>query len=330
VASTYIVFGLTIHSNLVIPGLSPVEDSGKTADVQIHLGEPPASQKHVRARMEELTYTSLYADESGNPGLRIWKTPDGGLLRLEYYDGIQFWLERNGNSLWAVWPTAATVEDAASYLLGPVFGLLLRLRGVTCLHASAVSIEDQCIAFVGAEGAGKSTAAAAFARLGFGVVSDDVTALDESPKGFHVLPAYPHVCLWQDSVEMLYGSREALPCFSTGWEKRRLALGDHGTRFENRALPLRAVYLLGERRAFDAPLAEPLRPQAGLLSLVADTFANKVLDREMRAKEFAVLGRLAMAIPIRLLHPHSDSARLEKLCEVVLEDLAAQESPANA
>jgi len=330
VAFTHIVFGLTVESNLPIPGLSPRECSTQGADVELHLGVSRVSGKDVRDASEELTYASSYTDESGNPALRIWKTTDDLFLRLAYYDGVQFWLARNGKSLWAVWPETATLEDAASYLLGPVFGLLLRLRGVTCLHASAVSIDNQCVVFVGAEGMGKSTTAAAFAQRGFGVISDDVAALGESPDGFQVLPAYPHVCLWHDSVEMLYGSAEALPRFSAGWEKRRLALGDQGTHFETRSLALGAIYLLGDRRPERAPSVERVGPQSGLLSLVADTFASRVLDREMRAQEFTVLGRLVTTVPIRRVHPHCDASRLQELCEVIREDFSAIQNSTSA
>jgi hypothetical protein len=144
------------------------------------------------------------------------------------------------------------------------------------------------------------------------------------------MPAYPHLCLWQDSVEMLYGSAEALPRFSTGWEKRRLALGDEGTHFENRSLPLGAIYLLGDRRPDQAPFVEGVRPQAALLSLVADTFANRILDQEMRAREFAVLGRLVTTVPVRRIHPHSDATRLEELCAVIREDFTSLHSPTSA
>ena len=329
-ASTHTVFGLTVRSNLPIPGLSPLGSSSGAVDVEFHLGVSPNSKREIPADSEDLTYTSSYTDESGNPALRIWKTADGGFLRLAYYDGVQFWLEREGKSLWAVWPAASTLEDTASYLLGPVFGILLRLRGVTCLHASAVSIENRSVVFVGAEGSGKSTAAAAFARPGFAVISDDVAALLESPDGFSVMPAYPHLCLWPDSVGMLYGSSEALPRFSRGWEKCRLALGEQGTQFENRSLPLSAIYLLGDRRPDEAPFVEGVRPQAALLSLVADTFANKILDREMRGREFAVLGRLVTVVPIRRIHPHNDASRLEELCAVIRKDFASLHSPSSA
>jgi hypothetical protein len=320
---TYTVFGLTLRSNLPIPGLARFENSLDSAVVDIHWGQTPSAGSIVSADSEELVYTSSYNDESGNPGLRIWKSTDDVFLHLFYYDRIEFWLERKGRAVWAVWPETSTLEDASSYLLGPVLGLLLRLRGVTCLHASAVALENRSIALVGAEGTGKSTTAAAFAREGHGVIADDVAALEECSVGFRVIPAYPHVSLWPDSVEMLYGSSEALPRFSAGWEKRRLSLGENGARFEKNALPLGAVYLLGERRPDPAPYVEVMRSQAALLSLVADSYANKILDREMRSKEFEVLGRLASTVPVRRVFPHSDAARLRDLCRVIENDFAA-------
>jgi hypothetical protein len=266
---------------------------------------------------------SSYTDDSGNPGLKISNTSDGNYWHIVYYDDTQFWLRRSGTEIWGIWPKTSTLEDACSYLLGPVLGLLLRLRGVTCLHASAIALGGESVAFVGTEGAGKSTTAAAFAREGVGVLSDDVVALKESETGFLVVPAYPHISLWPESVAMLYGSPDALPHFSKSWEKRRLKLDDGQARFENYPLPLGAVYFLGERRANDAPLVEEVRPQAALLSLVADTFANKVLDREMRAREFEVLGRLVKSVPVRRVFPNSDPTRIPDLCRAIQQDFAA-------
>lgn len=327
VGSTHTVFGLKIHSNIGVPGLVALEDSKTPCDVQIQLGVSPHPDGGAQRESETLAYETSDTDASGGPSLRIWNTTDGTYLRLEYCDGARFWLERKGREIWASWPESATLEDTCSYLLGPVFGLLLRLRGITCLHASAVALRGQCIAFVGAEGAGKSTTAAAFARQRFAILSDDVVALAEEKSQFLVAPAYPHLCLWPDSVTALFGSPDAIPSFSTGWEKKRLVLGDKQSPFESRPLPLAAVYLLGERRSDNAPFVEAMRPQLALLSLVADTFANKVLDREMRAREFEVLGRLVSRLPVRRVFPHSDPSRVGDLCRVVEEDLAAFTNP---
>jgi hypothetical protein len=271
-----------------------------------------------------LTYSSSDINVAGEPALRIWNVVHGDFVRLGYDDGTQFWLDDKRENIWATWPDRLPLENAVSYLLGPVLGLLLRLRGIICLHASAVAFGDRSVAFVGAAGAGKSTTAAAFARRGYAVISDDIVALKERADGFDVMPAYPHLCLWPDSVHMLYGSSEALPRVIPDWEKRRLALGDREEeRFETRPLSLGAIYVLGERRADPAPLVEAIRPQSALLSLVADTYANKILNRDMRAREFAVLGRLVTIVPIRRIHAHDDASRLEQLCAVIRDDFAS-------
>jgi hypothetical protein len=323
----YSVFGLLLHSNLPLPGVVPIISRTSSPDIELHLGNSPYPAGGEWSSEQELAYVGPYSTETGEPGLRVWRVANGEFLRIAYSDGTQFWLDRKRERLWAVWPSTLSLEDTASYLFGPILGLLLRLRGVTCLHASAVAFKGRSVAFVGTEGAGKSTTAAAFARDGYGVLSDDIVALVEQEGAFHVMPAYPHLSLWPDSVKMLYGSSEALPRFIPDWDKRRLDLGNQGTRFENRSLPLGAIYILGERRLDPAPFLESIRPQRALLSLVADTYANKILDREMRASEFEVLGRLVTTIPIRQVHPHKDANRLEELCRVIREDFATLNSP---
>jgi hypothetical protein len=364
---SYTVFGLDIHSNLALPGvpLADAPDAGKhrsdparfsltkSHDVTFHLGVAPYSDAEIRPREKELVYASAYLDENENPVLRIWKAADETYLRLDYCDGTRFWLNRSRQQLWAIWPEHLTLENALCYLLGPVFGLLLRLRGVTCLHASAVVIDNWGVVFVGAEGAGKSTTAAAFAKQGHAVLSDDIVALAPPVSAsalpatpghraansqvqeavapeqfFRVLPAYPHLCLWPDSVKMLYGPGEPLPRISPEWDKRRLSLGTAGTRFETRALPLGAVYLFSARGPDPAPSVQAARGQSSLVSLLANTYANNLLDRTMRAEEFAVLDRLVARVPIRVLSPHEDPARLEQLCDCIREDFRSlQPSP---
>jgi hypothetical protein len=259
--------------------------------------------------------------------MRVWRLAKGALLRIAYFDGTQFWMDHKRQNLWATWPAASSLDHALTYLLGPVLGIVLRLRGVTCLHASAVAFGDHSVAFVGSPGAGKSTTAAVFARQGYGVLSDDIVAVVERADGFHVLPAYPHLCLWPDSVKMLYGSSEALPRFVPDWEKRRLALGGEGARFEPRSLPLGAIYILGDRRSDPAPFVEKISPQAALISLVMETYANKLLDREQRASEFALLGRLVNMVPVRQVHANQNELHIEELCRVIREDFGTLDVP---
>jgi hypothetical protein len=314
---TYSVFGLSLHSNKQIPELSLADRPAAGPAVRIYLNVSPVEAGIVPCHTEVLTYSSPYKDEAGNPTLKMWQIGGGNFNRLAYADGTQFWLNQEGTAVWATWPEQSTIEDTATYLLGPILGRLLRLRGITCLHASAVAFGEKAVAFVGSEGAGKSTTAAALALRGHAILSDDVVALAQRGGSFFVHPAYPYLCLWPESVESIYGSAEALPRFSANYEKRCLSLGKQELRFEGRTLQLAAIYILGDRRGDPAPLVEELAPQKAFLALVANTFATNTLDSGMRAKEFELLARLAPSVPIRGLCAHRDASRLPELCELL-------------
>jgi hypothetical protein len=322
VSPTYSVFGFSLHSNVAVPGLNPGPGGAGLPDIELRLGVHPKFVKENQTG-ESPVYTSAYTAPSGAPALRIWRIRPGGLFHLVYFDGMQFWIDEQGTELWAEWPSHVSVEEASSYVLGPVLGLLLRIRGVTCLHASAVAVENSAIAFVGAEGAGKSTTAAAFARSGSAVISDDVVPLIERAGEFWASPAYPHVWLWPESVELLYGSAEVVPPLIPGWEKRRMALGNGGLGFEENALPLRAIYILDDGHSELGPCVEEVTPQEGFFSLVANSYATNMLDREMRANEFKTLSGLVSKVPIRRLFTSKRSLDPQALCDAVRRDFAA-------
>jgi hypothetical protein len=317
-SSTYSAFALRLRSNIPIPGLTATEETCDSPDIEVHLCSSPFDVDGESSDPEELIYTSAYADESGGPALRVWQIGKSGYIRLEYYDGVQFWLDRTGKSAWAVWPRTSTLENASTYLVGPVLGLLLRLRGVVCLHASAVTLGDRAVAFLGSEGAGKSTTAAALAQRGHAIIADDVVALVEQEGYFSVLPAYPHLSLWPESVKLLYGPDKMLPTISPDWGKHFLSLAANGLKFEERSLPLGAIFILGERsRDSRAPFLNSVSHKEGLLSLVANSFATSLLDQDMRAREFLLFGRVLSAVPIWQLRPHEDAAQINRLCEAI-------------
>jgi len=316
----YNVFGLLLRSNLRIPGLVSEHASTKPPDVDIRLGAPPSAIEEIQQGLAELVYTSSYMADDGESALRIWSVANGAFLRLDYFDGAQFWLDSEGREVWAAWPAALSLEDVAAYLLGPVLGLVLRLRGVPCLHASAVVFGHFAVAFAGAEGAGKSTTAAALASRGHAVVSDDIVALVEREGSFFVLPAYPYLSLWQDSVEIVYGADKKLPSFSPSYNKRQLLLKENKLRFQEKPLPLGAVFVLSQRDAdVTAPFIETLPARDKLVALVANSYATNVLDRDMRAREFALLGRFVATVPVWRLRPHDDSSQIGRLCDVICE-----------
>lgn len=313
------VYGLGLASNVVIPGLRVLKDPTKS-DVQIRLKDRSTLSPNF-ASVAETLYPIPGVLEDNSLNLRVSVLTGGQYFGFYYSDGARFAVERNGREVWGDWPEDYTLEDACTYLLGPIMGFVLRLRGVTSLHASAVAIGDYAVALVGCPGAGKSTTAAAFARCGFPVLADDVVALAERDESFFVQPGYPRLNLWPDAARALFGSDEASPCITPTWNKRYMALGENGHRFASEALPLGAIYVLGARElSLTGAVFDDLEGPQALTTLVANTHVNYLLDRQMRRQEFDVLSRLAARIPIRSVQCPSDISALATICQAVTAD----------
>src|SRR5262249_18582246 len=234
----YSVYGLNVFSSLPIPGVTALHKTVE-ADVRVSFQSQPHISAGAMARAKE-GFTSYWLDEKNEPILKVWKIEDGRYFRLRYYDGTEFFLCESGNEIWATWPENLTIENTAAFLLGPIFGFLLRLRGVICLHASAIAIDGQAIVLIGQAGAGKSTTAAAFTQQGYPALSEDVVALRDQGDSFLVEPGYPLIRLWPESVQALFGSRDALPPINPNWDKRYLDLTQKGFSFKRQPLPLAA------------------------------------------------------------------------------------------
>ena len=317
------IYGLGVVSNRPIPGVPASQI--RADDVRITFDSLPAWLDGVSAAQIETYYVANYADECGNPVLRVFRLCRGEYYRFCYADHTEFVINRSATEIWCVWPDPFTLEDATTYLLGPIMGFVMRLRGVVCLHASALAIDDSAIALVGPMGSGKSTTAAAFAERGFSILAEDVVTLDDRGDNFMIRPAYPCIRLWPASVKALYGSESHLPKLTPNWDKCYLDLRE---QFQQQSLPLAAIYLLGARRDdSDAPFVKALDRAEGLMSLVANTYATKLMDKQMRAREFELLSRVLENVPLRRVTPHTDPARVWELCDRILEDFGHGSSP---
>jgi len=316
---SHVVYGLRLVANVAIPGLPP-QPYPAEADLRVCLGAetPPVLQFPEPL---QFFYSSSETGSHEPPSLRVAMDSSQKYFIFLYSDGVRFAVENHGREVWADWPDELTLEDTCTYLLGPVMGFVLRLRGITCLHASAVALDNYAIALAGSPGAGKSTLAAVFGRYGCPVLSDDVAVLADQEGEFFVQPGYPRVNLWPDSVQTLFGSENALPRITPTWDKRYLALDQSGFRFATECRPLRVVYLLAAREStLRDPVVEDIFGGQALISLVATTYVNYLQDRNMRAREFGALGRLAANIPIRRIRPTTNPSALRDLFAVISED----------
>jgi hypothetical protein len=258
-----------------------------------------------------------------------------GLVRLAFPGPgreLHFAIDPAGHRIWAKWtepPPRESMDGLASLLLGPVLGGVLRLRGTVSLHGCVLEVGSRAVVVLGGRGAGKSTLAAAMAGRGAAVLSDDVAALVERPRGsWTAEPGYPRLRLRPGTVEAI--GTPATPAAEVGLvfaggEKRFFQLSDgEGVgpwRFQPRPLPLGVVYELHRDAAVPGPGIEDVAGADGLAALVRHVRAAVgPVDRAARAAELTRLGRLAAAVPVRRLSCPDDLEALPDVCRALVDD----------
>jgi hypothetical protein len=254
----------------------------------------------------------------------VVRQPADGRWHLRYADGAEYVVDAAAPRVWGRWPRPMSDEDATTYLLGPVMGFLLRARGTTCLHASAVEVGGEAVVIAGPAGAGKSTTAAAFALAGHRVLCDDIAPLLPRPDGgWDVQPAFPQLRLWPDATGSLFGHADALPPLTPTWDKRRMDLAGDVGRFHDAPLRLGAVYLLADRDdALEEPRIEPAGGARGVLDLVANVYMGYLPGAEAHARDLRALAALARAVPVARVVPPGDPARIGGLVAAIVADRA--------
>lgn len=324
----YNIFGLRLWIDQPVAELSSAmlsSCSSETIAVDVAVDCDRDWQLALRGSApQETIYVSQECVEADMPALRVRRVGGGAYYHLIYGDGVEFLVREDGERIGVAWPSEATLSDTLPYLLGPVLGLVIRLRGQVCLHASAVVVGDKAALLVGPMGAGKSSTALAFAQLGCAVLSDDVSVLAHNGECFVVQSGYAGLRLWPDMAEALLGDGVELPRIVPAWEKRRVDLAAAGFRFMPTPTPIAAIYLLNERAAdADLPAVAPLSSVAALLRLSANGYVRYMLDRSMRAREFDLFSQVVQRVSVRQVTPHTDPSRLPFLCQAIFDDLSA-------
>jgi hypothetical protein len=210
--------------------------------------------------------------------------------------------------------------DATALLVGPVLGGLLPLWGILSLHGSVVALPGGAVAIIAPEGLGKSTLAAAMARFGHPVLSDDVAAISEKfPGAWRAEPGYPRLRLGMAPAAFIADQAiDAGPVF-TGSDRRYIGLrDDHDARawsFCSQPVRVAAIYELRRSSELGSPAITPIRGAARAATLARHLRTPVVPPhRRIRANEMQRLARLADSIPIRTLAIPEGLDRLRQAC----------------
>ena len=242
--------------------------------------------------------------------------PDNKTYRITYPEGIVFEISDQGLQIAVHMPPRSNIHDMATYLQGPVLGFVLRLQGITCLHASVVTVDGYAFAFVGQSGLGKSTLASSLSQRGARVLSDDILALESIGGKIVALPGYPRLRLWPESAEFLLGDKEALPKMAPRWDKRYLDLMEPECRFESNPKPLAAIFLLNPKSECGAPAFRRTNDVNGFLNLLGNVYPSAHLyppDRQSQADVFRAVRNvyeLITVVELDYLHGFDQLPRL--------------------
>ncbi|GAA4008200.1 hypothetical protein [Sphingomonas humi] len=285
------MFGLTIESELPLPGLPPAQE-GMAPDVVVRRGTigPDAAD--------------LVIPEVGDFAVR-----DGREIVVDALPEVP---ERN----------------LRLYLLGSAMGLLLHQRGLFPLHANAVAVGGHAIAVAGASGAGKSTLAAWFLRHGLTLIGDDVLALRPTPGGMMALPGPPRVRLWREALDRFgLGSEGLEPSYvDADYDKWDLPVAAADLAADE--LPLAAIYVLEDAAEIGfAPMGGADAAEALFDHTYRGGYVEQVGNAAAHWKTVAIL---AASVPVFRLQRPRDLNQLEALGRALLAHASEQAARTDA
>ena len=242
----YRIAGLTVSSDVEMPGAYAEGPDARAAEILIEAGPVPPQLADAVA-----------------VGPTWSMRPDQFLIRVP---GVARFLLTGGRAIAYQLEPAAEPGDVVAFLVGTVFGILLHQRGLVVLHASGVELHGRAALFLGASGAGKSTLAAALAKRGHRLVTDDFCVVSLNADGQPIVnPDGRLPKLWAQAINHLdLGDRQGRPV------RGRLAkfyMEQMATPAATaRPLPTGPVYALRETRApLESGIERPNVVDAALL-----------------------------------------------------------------
>jgi hypothetical protein len=260
-----------------------------------------------------------WIDLKGEPCAWFFREQTG--YRIRFRDMADFLVSADADEIHCFPLPEVPLETIRHLLLDQVLPLVLSRRGRITLHASAIATPAGVFAFVGKSGQGKSTLVAHFAQNNYSILCDDGMVLRERAGETLVVPSYPGIRLWQDSLSALFDADTPTTAVAHYSEKRRLPLDRTAS---SDPVALGRIYILSSREEWSAkdeagPIAiERLSARETMIELARYSYVLDPTDHQDLQRIFHQLVPLAEGIPCYRLFIPYDFSRLAEVCESVM------------
>jgi hypothetical protein len=309
---TYAIAGQAVESELALPELPLCLEQRSGPVLRIRRGGILPSPTRVvdEKRLDD-----------GRLWLAVFGAPKG--LIFHFPELAQFAVSPDGLEVEYFMEPGVPEDSLRHLLLDQVLPYLAPFWGGRVFHASGVEISGSAIGFLGESGRGKSTLAAAFARRGFRVLSDDCLHLSSAGGGYRVRPWASGIRLWQDSIQALWEAEVPSTAVAHYTRKQRVAALAPAAGKE---FPLGGIYLLQPPRDETAIRIDPMPPREACIELTRHAFLLDPSDAKRLRELFEDVGEMAESCPIYVLSYPRRADALSAVVESVLTHAAGRET----
>ena len=266
----YRAFGLKIESCVPIPQILPADfDEADVSIVAADLSQLPPEER----KLVGLDSAFFTVDEGF-----IFHVSKGSLIRIDE-------------------PENADRNVLPVYLMGSCMGAILIQRGFMLLHGSCVTDGKRSILITGDSGAGKSTLAAEFLKMGWKLLTDDVTCVFDREGVPMVQSSYPSQKLWQDALERYEKSGDDIHSLYFSEDREKFGVNVADSFFDGTAPLSMAVRLIPVNHSTGL---NPIEGMAKVDQLMRNTYRMYFIEKHHMQRHFQRCVTLATKIPMAL------------------------------
>lgn len=305
--TVYSLYGLTLKSDVPLP-CPRVESDGLVPDVDLC----ECSAQELSAACDRVS-KSLVDD-----GFWQSRTFEDETAHVYWRDHFEFVVSSDGRRV--LWRKLHDVPDEVflTYFTGQVLSYCLLMRGIESLHATAIVIDGEAVAFLGDSGDGKSTLAASFLSRGYSLLTDDVLVFEFHKDRVLTHSSVASIKLTPESADAMFNGRRAIPMNSF---TSKMIFPLQASQHVRDLVRLRVIYVL-PGPSYDSKIAvRRLLGRASFLPLIQNTFNNVILGRSRIQQQFAFAERLVRLVPIKQLSYPKGLDLIPRVADKILADL---------